>query len=257
MGIKIIKTRWIDINKGDLMSPIHRSRFVGKEFNEGKDDTLFAATPPLEALRLLVSEAATWSRRGNKGRKAIMINDVARAFFEAKATRDICVELPEEDITEKEKSRDMVAILEKSLYGTRDAAINFQKEVRGFMKKIGGESGKYNVSTYYCKERDLKIMVHGDDVVTQGEVEDLKWLKKVLEERFEVKTAIIGSGEDEAREGRILNRIIRCTDDGWEYEADQRHAEFTIKSLNMPWCKPVCTPGEASKGWKDEAEESN
>ena len=31
------------------------------------------------------------------GTKAIMINDVARALFEAKATRALCVELPDED----------------------------------------------------------------------------------------------------------------------------------------------------------------
>ena len=29
-GIKIIKTRWLDINKGDAWNPNHRSRFVGK-----------------------------------------------------------------------------------------------------------------------------------------------------------------------------------------------------------------------------------
>ena len=29
-GMKIIKTRWIDINKGDDTNPIYRSRLVGK-----------------------------------------------------------------------------------------------------------------------------------------------------------------------------------------------------------------------------------
>ena len=30
-GMKVIKTRWIDINKGDDANPIYRSRLVGKE----------------------------------------------------------------------------------------------------------------------------------------------------------------------------------------------------------------------------------
>ena len=64
-----------------------------------------------------------------------MINDVARAFFEAPATRDICVELPEEAKTEEDVKEDNVAILEKSLYGTRDAAQDFQKEVRKCMEQ--------------------------------------------------------------------------------------------------------------------------
>ena len=44
---KIIKTRWIDINKGDDENPVYRSRLVGKEFNDGQMDGLFAATPLL------------------------------------------------------------------------------------------------------------------------------------------------------------------------------------------------------------------
>ena len=58
-GIKIVDVRWIDINKGDLKNPLYRSRLVAKEFNDSKDDSLYAGTPSLEALRLLVSEAAT------------------------------------------------------------------------------------------------------------------------------------------------------------------------------------------------------
>ena len=59
------------------------------------------ARPPLEALRFPAREAATLddsgsSEVGASEEKVIMINDVARASFEAKATRKICVELPEE-----------------------------------------------------------------------------------------------------------------------------------------------------------------
>ena len=58
-GWKIVKSRWIDINKGDDANPNYRSRMVGKEFNNGELEGLFAATPPLEALRLILSWAAT------------------------------------------------------------------------------------------------------------------------------------------------------------------------------------------------------
>ena len=78
-GLKIITTRWIDINKGDDLQPNYRSRLVAKEFNTGNVEGLFAATPPLEALRLLVSDAA--SPEGSEDGTVIMVNDVARAFF--------------------------------------------------------------------------------------------------------------------------------------------------------------------------------
>ena len=58
----------------------------------------------------------------------IMVSDIARAFFEAPATRSIAVELPPEDLDESEV--DCVGLLLKSLYGTRDAAKNFQEEVK-------------------------------------------------------------------------------------------------------------------------------
>ena len=58
-GGKTIGTRWIDIKRGDEKMPDYRSRLVGKEFNVGSDPALYAATPPLEALRLVVSRAAT------------------------------------------------------------------------------------------------------------------------------------------------------------------------------------------------------
>ena len=93
-GWKIIKTRWIDINEGDDANPVYRSRLVGKEFNNSQMDGLFAGTPPLEAFRFLIHEAATVREGETMGSKVLMINDVAGAFFEAPAIRDICVEFP-------------------------------------------------------------------------------------------------------------------------------------------------------------------
>ena len=59
----------------------------------------------------------------------IMLNDVARAFFEAPAMRNICIEIPKEDVSEADKRHDKVSHLRMSLYGTRDAAMNWQEEV--------------------------------------------------------------------------------------------------------------------------------
>ena len=36
---------------------------------------------------------------------------------------------------------------------------------------------------------------------------------------------------EEKQEARILNRIVRWTPQGWEYEADQRHAELIVKAM--------------------------
>ena len=62
---------------------------MGREFNLGKDDTLYASTPPLEALRIIVSYAATHSEDGHE--RMVMVNDVRRAYFYAKIQRDVYI----------------------------------------------------------------------------------------------------------------------------------------------------------------------
>ena len=59
-----IKLKWIDHNEGDRqnMNMNVRSRLVAEQTNTAKVQGLFAATPPLEALRMLLSVTVS----GNK-----------------------------------------------------------------------------------------------------------------------------------------------------------------------------------------------
>ena len=99
---KLIDTRWIYVNKGDEENPNYRTRLVGREFNTYKDDTLYAATPPLEALRAIVSQAAT---RTNNGKlQELMVNGISRAYFYAPAKRSLFIDLPAEDRRQTRRS---------------------------------------------------------------------------------------------------------------------------------------------------------
>ena len=252
-GWKIVKTRWIDINKGNGENPVYRSRLVGKEFNDGDMDGIFAGTPPLEALRYLVHEAATVEQAKGRHNKVIMINDVARAFFEAKAMRTVCVELPEEGRTQEDRREDMVGLLKMSLYGTRDAATNWQNEVAKEMVKWGFRRGRYNPCLYWHKELKIRTLVHGDDFVSVGDKESVIKFKQRLEERFEIKTRILGSSAGEEKEGRVLNRVIRVTANGWEYEPDQRHVDIIVEAMGLKEGKGVLTQTEDEKVWEEKA----
>ena len=121
------------------------------------------------------------------------------------------------------EGQDMVGFLEKSLCGTRDAALNFPKEVRKFMQSQGFVVGENNSSTYWHKAKGIKVMVHRDDFVSSGSHSSLKWFKSQLEKCFEVKTKVIGEGEGEVSEARVLSKILRVSTHGWECEGDQRH----------------------------------
>ena len=62
---------------------------------------------------------------------------------------------------------------------------------------------------------------------------------------------------DVVREAKILNRIIRATPEGWDYECDQRHAEIMIEAMGPECTKNVGTPAaeESHKRTEEEEEE--
>ena len=97
-----IGSRWIDINKGDNANPDYRSRLVAQQVKyHSKEKNIFAATPPLEAQKLLFSMAVTegvgFTRGGREHGLKLAFIDVKRAYFYAKAKKDIFIKLPPED----------------------------------------------------------------------------------------------------------------------------------------------------------------
>ena len=74
-GLRPITVRWLDTNKGDPEKPNYRSRLVVREIKAAKEpeeqlpqNLLFSSTPPLEAMRYLLSAWAT-DRVSAKGRR--------------------------------------------------------------------------------------------------------------------------------------------------------------------------------------------
>ena len=67
MGRRPISVRWVETNKGDDESPNVRSRLVAREIRLPGKDAIFAPTPPLESLRMILSMATT-SFRGQSRR---------------------------------------------------------------------------------------------------------------------------------------------------------------------------------------------
>ena len=79
--------------------------------------------------------------------------------------------------------------------------------------------------------------------MTSGNRTNARWFRRVLESRFEIKTVVVGSGSEESAEGRVLGRSIRITPEGWEYEADPRHAEIIVREHNLSHANGVKSPG--------------
>ncbi len=54
---------------------------------------------------------------------------------------------------------------------------------------------------------------------------------------------------------RILNRVLRWTFEGIEYEPDQRHAELIIQRMGLETGKPSGVTGVATDNLKDDERE--
>ena len=119
-GRRPIGIKWVDVKKA---AGRHRSRLVAKEVNNGIDLAVYAATPPLEASKLLTVKRAARGRErrgaaiapGDDNRSIMIHVDVHRAHLYAHAKRNTYVEVPDE-------GGQVCGSLVKAMYGTRQAA---------------------------------------------------------------------------------------------------------------------------------------
>ena len=90
---------------------------------------------------------------------------------------------------------------------------------------------------------NLMGMVHGDDFVFTGSASALEGVHKDLSKTVLLKlVGVLGSGKDDSKELRVLNRVIRHCPDGIRYEADPRHSEI-LRALLVQPAHVVGTPG--------------
>ena len=109
-------------------------------------------------------------------------------------------------------------------------------------------------------ERDITVVVHGDDFAALATDPELDWYTAEFQKAFEIKVrGRMGEGTEEW-EIRILNRIVRITPEGIRFEADPRHHELIARSLGLengtfvftPGTKPVAEETYTFKGEKGE-----
>ena len=80
------------------------------------------------------------------------------------------VELPAEACTDKSK----VALLLRSMYGCRDAGVNWKFAICQVMIAKGFVQGRASPCTYRHLEKQLRVWVHGDDFVPLGHIINVK-----------------------------------------------------------------------------------
>ena len=247
-----ITVRWVDVNKGDEMHPSYRSRLVARQIKamDTSGNCYFAPAPPIEALRTVLSLATTrigshqpdWNPR-SPTRTQLSLIDVSRAYFNAKidpSAEPTFVGLPAED----QDADRMCGQLLRHMYGTRSAADGWQEEYSTFLIQMGFQQGSSCPNVFHNRETSIVCSVHGDDFTASGPKPSLDWMEHEVGQFYEITIGPrLGPAPEDAKEARMLNRIVRWCPDRIEYEADPRQVERLIAECGLEGSKPMSTPG--------------
>ena len=234
---KIIGSRWVNCNKNDINDPGVRCRLVAQEVNLHADDSFYAATPPLEAKRLLFSN---FSSRVMNEKLQISFVDVKKAYFYGIPERTLYVRLP----PELNMGKDVVGKLVRCMYGTRDAGAIWENCYSSCLVNMGFIQGVSSPCCFVHPQWHVMVVVHGDDFTAVGSPEALDQYQVGMQKSFDCKLkGRLGTDPGDCKEMRVLNRIVRINDKGLLYEADPRHAEIIIKAFHLEHGKSIVTPG--------------
>ena len=202
-GVVPVSVRWVDVLKAEGTT---RSRLVARDFkggDRGRDD-LFAATPPLEAVRMLLSRAAT--NTPSRLRRKLMFIDAKKAHLNPRCVEDVYIELPEES----GEGPGLCGKLEYWLYGFRKAASEWERFYSKKLEEADFQRGSGCPVLFYHREKDLAVAVHGDDFVICGYGVDLLWAAEYIARCFEVKVrATLGEDPQDDKEVTVLGRQVR------------------------------------------------
>jgi len=138
--------------------------------------------PPWETKKMLLSLACTEGIGYGQGwHYKIDFIDIKGAYFYTPAKRNVYIKLPMEDFEEG-----MCGKLRKSMYGTRDASLDWEEEYVRFMKSVGFIYGKSSPCLFYYPGKDLRVVVYGDDFTILGAEHHWDWFRNQIKEVYEI-----------------------------------------------------------------------
>ena len=98
----------------------------------------------------------------------------------------------------------------------RPAAQAWEREYAKKLGEVGFKRGKWGPTMFWSSERDVRVVVHGDDFTFEGPEDELKKAKEEMESWWDIKVrAVMGDDARDDKEATILNRTVRWTREGW------------------------------------------
>ena len=80
-----------------------------------------------------------------------------------------------------------MGMLEKAMYGTRDAPQVWQEEVRTTMEELGFDECVTQPGIYHHAGRGVQVISHVDDFLCVGDTTELEWFRDSLSRKFDIK----------------------------------------------------------------------
>ena len=240
IGCRVIRTRWVTVNKGSADAPQLRARWVAQEFRGRCVDKheYYSETPDLALVKAVIAHAA---RRAESEDIAVAVFDVRRAYFCAEEKRDTFVELL--DYVPAEFGTTHVGKLRKALYGTRPLAASWREELRKGFVSCSLTVGTVSRCCFHNELCSVAVTVHSDDIFVAGprQVKKNK-MGTTLKKIWETRDQVIGPKPGDQKELRILNRTLRWCKDGLVFAANLRHGRVVVEELGLSKSKPVSSP---------------
>ena len=166
-GTTPVDTKWVDTDKAFEENQGKSDHECVRESSEAMIGQIcMQRTPLLESLKAIISIAAN-----HKETFSIMHIDVSRAYFHAKAQRLVLIRLPVEDRMGTDAGK--VGLMKKSMYRTRDAASNWERDWQEPVRNWGLQLGRSFEESVSPQGNRVSCLAHGDDSVLTGPTKKL------------------------------------------------------------------------------------
>lgn len=242
---EIISNRWVfKIKENEEGEKVYKARLVARGFEQYYlNDQIHAPVARLSTLRILLSIC-------NKFDLFLVQLDVKNAFLNSEIKEKVFMKIPE-GLQVSEKDKDKVILLNKAIYGLKQAPKAWNDRFNSFMVNLKFKRSKSDYCLYNYFDRSLKcyLLIYVDDILIACSDENfLNDLKTKL-----IKTFKMNKLSDQYNflgiriERDIKNKIITI---------DQTLAiEKIVKRFNVENCRNFKTPIEKNLNLKRNLDE--